>query len=80
MPQPRVSLLGIQGHALVAHNEEHLVIEPSDPGAFHPGDVVYGIPTHICPTVARYEAASIVQEGRRVGEWQITARNRRISI
>jgi hypothetical protein len=41
---------------------------------------VYGIPVHICPTVARYEAASVVERGRAVGEWRITARNRRITI
>jgi len=80
MPQPRVSLLGIEKYRIVAHNEEHLVFETPDAGRYRPGEVVYGVPTHICPTVARYDSASVVEHGRCTGEWQIAARNRKISI
>ena len=80
MPQPRVSLLGIARYRIVAHNEEHLVIETPEAGRYHPGHVVYGIPMHICPTVARYESASVVEQGRCIGEWQVGARNRRITV
>jgi D-serine deaminase-like pyridoxal phosphate-dependent protein len=80
MPQPRVSLLGVEKYRIVAHNEEHLVIETPDAGRYHPGDVVYGVPAHICPTVARYDSASVVEQGRCTGEWQIAARNRRITV
>jgi D-serine deaminase-like pyridoxal phosphate-dependent protein len=80
MPQPRIVLLGVGGYRIVGHNEEHLIIEVPDAGAYRTGDVVYGIPIHICPTVARYEAALIVEGGRCVGEWRITARDRRISV
>ena len=80
MPQPRISLLGTTGYRIAGHNEEHLVIEPPDAGRYRLGDVVYGVPTHICPTVARYESASVIEQGRCTGEWRITARDRRISI
>jgi D-serine deaminase-like pyridoxal phosphate-dependent protein len=80
MPQPRISLLNIHGYRIVGHNEEHLIIEPPDAGRYHPGDVVYGVPIHICPTVARYETASVIERGRCTGEWRIAARNRRITI
>jgi D-serine deaminase-like pyridoxal phosphate-dependent protein len=80
MPQPRVSFLGIEKCQIVAHNEEHLVFETPDAGRYRPGDVVYGVPTHICPTVARYDSASVVEHGRCTREWQIAARNRKISI
>ena len=80
MPQPRVALLDIGNYRITGHNEEHLVIEPQDAGAFRLGDVVYGVPTHICPTVARYDSASIVDNGGCTGEWPIAARNRRITI
>ena len=80
MPQPRMSLLGITGYRIAGHNEEHLVIEPPEADRYRPGDVVYGVPIHICPTVARYESASVVEHGRCVGEWRIAARDRRISI
>ncbi|HIF01432.1 MAG TPA: D-TA family PLP-dependent enzyme, partial [Fuerstia sp.] len=36
--------------AQVIHNEEHLVLETADAEKFQPGDVLLGIPTHICPT------------------------------
>jgi len=80
MPQPRASLLGVREHRVAAHNEEHLVIDVPDPGRFGIGDVVYAVPIHICPTVARYEAAHVVRDGRRAGEWPIAARNRRITV
>jgi len=80
MPQPRISLLGTSGYRIAGHNEEHLVIEAPDAGAFRPGNVVYGVPTHICPTVARYETASVIERGRCTGEWHIAARNRRITV
>jgi D-serine deaminase-like pyridoxal phosphate-dependent protein len=80
MPQPRIALLGLDGYAIVAHNEEHLVIEVDEPARFTTGDVVYGVPIHICPTVARYETVAIVNDGRCTGEWHVTARNRRITL
>jgi D-serine deaminase-like pyridoxal phosphate-dependent protein len=80
MPQPRISLLNIAGYRIAGHNEEHLIIEAPDAGRSRPGDVVYGIPIHICPTVARYETASVVEHGRCTGEWAIAARNRRLTI
>jgi D-serine deaminase-like pyridoxal phosphate-dependent protein len=80
MPQPRVSLLGVGSYRIAGHNEEHLIIESADTARYHPGDVVYGVPVHICPTVARYESASVVERGRCTGEWPIAARNRKITI
>jgi D-serine deaminase-like pyridoxal phosphate-dependent protein len=80
MPQPRISLLNVHDYRIVGHNEEHLIIESQDAGLYRVGDVVYGVPIHICPTVARFETASVIEGGRCTGEWQIAARNRRISI
>jgi D-serine deaminase-like pyridoxal phosphate-dependent protein len=80
MPQPRVSLLGVGPCRIVGHNEEHLVIETAEADTFHPGDVVYAVPVHICPTVARYESASVIEHGACVGEWRVAARNRKITI
>jgi D-serine deaminase-like pyridoxal phosphate-dependent protein len=80
MPQPRVSLLGIGPYRIAGHNEEHLIIETADAARFHSGDVVYGVPIHICPTVARYDAASVIEDHRCTGEWPIAARSRRITV
>jgi len=80
MPQPRIALLDAGAYRIVGHNEEHLVVEMPNAERQRVGDVYYGVPTHICPTVARYDAASIVRGGRCVGEWAIAARRRRITI
>ena len=34
------------------HSEEHLVLETPRAAEFKIGDVLYGVPWHICPTVA----------------------------
>jgi D-serine deaminase-like pyridoxal phosphate-dependent protein len=80
MPQPRVSLPGIASYRIVGHNEEHLVVETPEAGRFQPGDVVYAMPVHICPTVDRYDSASVVNGGRCTGSWRIVARNRRLTV
>ncbi len=64
----------------VLHSEEHLVIETSRAEELSPGTVLYGIPWHICPSVALYSEASVVRGGRIVETWPITARARRISV
>ena len=64
----------------VIHNEEHLVLETPDAGKFQPGDVLLGIPTHICPTSALHQNVAVIDQGKLVGSWDVTARNRRITI
>jgi D-serine deaminase-like pyridoxal phosphate-dependent protein len=60
----------------VAHNEEHLVVELADAARFQPGDHTFALPMHICPTVALYPRALIIENGRIAGEWAVAARNR----
>ncbi len=62
------------------HNEEHLVVEAENADAFKVGDALYGIPWHVCPTVALYNEATIVKKQMAVETWPIIARGRRISI
>jgi D-serine deaminase-like pyridoxal phosphate-dependent protein len=64
----------------VSHSEEHLVLYAGENHTFKPGDVLYGIPIHICPTVALHERAYTVENGKLVGEWRIVARDRKISL
>jgi D-serine deaminase-like pyridoxal phosphate-dependent protein len=80
MTQPRIVLLGASSYRIVGHNEEHLIIETADAAGYRLGDVVYGVPIHICPTVARYDRASVIEGGRCTGEWHIAARNRKITL
>ncbi|MCC6724561.1 MAG: D-TA family PLP-dependent enzyme [Saprospiraceae bacterium] len=60
----------------IGQSEEHLVMEAGANHGFNVGDVLIGIPYHICPTVALYERAFILENDKVVGEWKTTARNR----
>ena len=64
----------------VSQSEEHLVLFAGEGHAYQVGDVLYGIPFHVCPTVALYERAITVENGRTSGEWKIVARDRRIQL
>ena len=64
-------------------NEEHWVFKMK-PGFEKDrpqvGDVLYVIPTHICPTSALYPQALVVNDGKVTAIWEIFARNRKISF
>ena len=84
-PHPRV-LLHEPGServlhcAFTGHSEEHLVVETRVAGELHVGDCLYGIPWHICPTVALYAEANVVAGGEIVERWAIEARARRLTV
>ena len=63
-----------------SQSEEHLVVEVKDWETIHVGDVLYGIPYHICPTVALYDEAKVIEKGIVVDTWKIEARKKRITI
>ncbi|HWB07634.1 MAG TPA: D-TA family PLP-dependent enzyme [Pirellulales bacterium] len=79
-PQPRVSLLDLPDAAPVVHSEEHLTIETSRAGDFKVGDCLYGVPYHVCPTVALHREAVVIEGRRIVGRWQVAARDRMLTI
>ena len=64
----------------VLQNEEHLVIETAGAARYRPGDVEMAIPTHICPTSALHSHAWVVSDGRVRGRWEITARDRALTL
>ncbi|MDA7978557.1 MAG: D-TA family PLP-dependent enzyme [Pirellulales bacterium] len=78
-PDPRVVLFGLEDARAVVHNEEHLTIETESAENYSVGDVLYGIPWHVCPTVALHESAVVVRHGRGEDRWRIVARNRKIN-
>lgn len=79
-PFPRVHFLNLPDAKQVSQSEEHLILEVGDNSTYKVGQVFYGVPIHICPTVALYEKAFIVEEGRVEKEWRVVARDRRITI
>jgi D-serine deaminase-like pyridoxal phosphate-dependent protein len=38
------------------------------------------MPWHVCPTVALHGQAVIVRDGRAVDRWQVTARERMLTV
>jgi len=79
-PLPRVYFLNAPGSKPVSHSEEHMVIDVPDSSKFKPGNVLYGIPVHICPTVALYDRAIVVDNKQATTVWKVVARDRMINI
>lgn len=77
---PRVQLLGLPNTRAVGHSEEHLVLETNRAGEFPVGACFYGIPWHICPSVALHDEAVVVRNGRAEERWQVAGRARMITI
>ncbi|MEZ4887700.1 MAG: D-TA family PLP-dependent enzyme [Chitinophagales bacterium] len=78
--QNRVRFLNFNVEKFLVHSEEHLVLQSPDAKIAKVGDVLYGIPFHICPTVALHEEAAIVREGKVTEFWKVVARKRKISV
>ena len=76
----RVYFLNAPEFKFISQSEEHLVAETIPGHSFKPGDVLYGIPYHICPTVALYERAHTIENNKMSGEWKTIARDRKISL
>ncbi len=64
----------------VLQNEEHLVIETARASSYRPGDVELAIPAHICPTSALHSHAWVVRGGRARERWEVTARDRALTL
>jgi D-serine deaminase-like pyridoxal phosphate-dependent protein len=76
----RVFFLNADGLKPVGQSEEHLVLETNESHFFKVGDIFYGLPYHVCPTVALYERVFTIEKGEVTGEWKNIARDRKISL
>lgn len=79
-PQPRVQFLNAPAAEPVSQSEEHLVLKVADASQYPVGTVFYGVPKHICPTVALYEKAYVAERNAVIANWRIVARDRQIII
>ena len=79
-PLPRVHFLNAPNAEPIGQSEEHLVVKVPDATKYKVGDVWYGVPVHICPTVALYDTAIVVNDHKVIGEWEVVARKRKITI
>lgn len=76
----RVRFINAPELVFVGQSEEHLVLKSNGTQPFAIGDVLYGMPLHVCPTCALYERAYVVEQGRVAGEWKTIARDRKINL
>jgi D-threonine aldolase len=76
----RVRFLNVDGLEPVSHSEEHLVLRNTLNKPIVVGDVLYGIPWHICPTTALYQEVTVIRNNRIAGTWEVIARTRKINI
>ena len=83
-PNPeRAVLVGMEYAKTVLQNEEHWVVEvPVEHAGDIPevGTVMFAIPMHVCPTSALYPEVPVVSDGKLEDWWQVSARNRKITI
>lgn len=63
-----------------SHNEEHMGLITPDAEQYQPGDVLFAIPMHVCPTSALYDRVAIIDKGLVAEYWNVTSRNRKITI
>ena len=76
----RIHFLNLENYEATGHSEEHLVLRVQNWDAIRVGDVFYGVPYHVCPSVALHEEAQVVRDNRVTETWAVVARKRKISI
>ncbi|MES2003184.1 MAG: D-TA family PLP-dependent enzyme [Bacteroidota bacterium] len=79
-PLPRVHFLNAPDANPISQSEEHLVVNVPDSSVWKVGDTWYGVPVHICPTVALYDNATVILNHQQTDCWRVIARARKITI
>jgi D-serine deaminase-like pyridoxal phosphate-dependent protein len=77
---PRARLLDFDDARQVVHSEEHMVVETARADQTPIGTALLAIPTHVCPTVALHRRAYVVDNGRIIAQWEVSARDRVLGI
>ncbi len=76
----RVKFLNLDDYELLSQSEEHGVLQVKNWDKYKVGDVLYGVPYHICPTINLHDEVSVVENGEKVDTWEITARKRKLTF
>jgi 3-hydroxy-D-aspartate aldolase len=76
----RVRFLNLQDGELLSQSEEHGVLRVQDWEALQVGDVLYGVPYHICPTVNLYQEAYVVERGEVHTSWEVLGGKRQLEV
>ena len=76
MAHPRLLFLDQELNEVINHSEEHLVLKSNNTKQLSIGDIVYALPSHICPTMALHEQVYVIRKQRAAETWRVVARNR----
>ena len=76
----RGRFLAIDGTRTLIHNEEHWLLAVNPGLRFRVGEEHYVVPTHVCPCVALHRRFLAVRDGRVEAEWEVTARDRALTV
>lgn len=76
----RIQFLNLENYQLLSQSEEHGVLKVQNWEAIEIGDVLYGVPFHICPTINLHDEVSVISDQKKVDTWEISARKRKIVI
>ena len=76
----RIFFLNLEEYTVRSQSEEHLVLEVNNWDSIRVGDVLYGVPYHVCPTVALYDEAHVIVSGDLADHWNIIARKRKLTV
>jgi hypothetical protein len=57
-----------------------LVLESASAPRWAVGDILLGVPWHVCPTVALHAEAVLIERGQVTGRSRIEARVRKITV
>jgi len=78
--EKRVTFLNGPELLPISQSEEHLVVQTDRRNSYEVGHVFYGVPYHVCPTVALYDSAWVVKDQVASRKWENPARNRSLTV
>ncbi len=76
----RIRFLNVEDYELLSQSEEHGVLRIENWDSVSVGDVLYGIPYHVCPTVNLYDEVYVVDNEQVSETWEVLGRKRKISV
>ncbi len=77
----RGEIIGFPEAKSVVHSEEHWTFRTERAAELSPGDTVYVVPTHVCPSVSLYsEALCVDSKGDVIRKVKIEARDRALTV
>lgn len=76
----RVTFLNANDFEPIGQSEEHLVVKTEQWTQYHVGQLIYGVPFHICPTVALHDFAWTIENHKATQIWHNLARTRKLEI